>query len=80
MGNEQNNIDISLEKHCSICREKVLETGDDILSEKVVKKFDTYGQSALICNECLDLPIRCLKGSITLGEVIHRVRALRGLS
>ncbi|MHA1145002.1 MAG: hypothetical protein ACTSRW_09725 [Candidatus Helarchaeota archaeon] len=71
-------MDKNLMNYCSICGEKILDTGDEVLSEKVLKRHEKYGNNALICHDCLDLPLRCFKGTITLGEVIHRVRALRG--
>ena len=66
-------------RYCAICGEKVLEKGDEVLSEKICKQHEVYGGHAVICHECLEIPIRCFKGTITLSEVIHRVRALQGM-
>ena len=56
---------------CAICGEKLQNGKGDR------KKFETYANYAKICYECLFLPIKCVKGDITLNEVIRRVSLLR---
>ena len=59
-------------KLCSVCGEKLL---DD--KGKQIRKYETYANYAKICYDCLFLPIKCVKGNITLNEVIRRVSLLR---
>ncbi|MFX0134360.1 MAG: hypothetical protein ACFFDN_12040 [Candidatus Hodarchaeota archaeon] len=56
---------------CAICGHKLI---DDKGKEK---KFEIYAKYAKICYECLFLPIKCIKGNITLNDVIRRVSLLR---
>jgi len=57
-------------KHCIICGEKTIE------GNQILKKFEIYGGYGIICHDCLNIPIRCIKNNITLSELIHRVRLL----
>lgn len=57
--------------YCFICNNKLIE------NEKKIKSFEIYGGYAKICHECLNLPIRCLKGKLSLAEVIRRLKILR---
>lgn len=57
---------------CAVCGEKLTdEEGVEL------KKYEIYANYAKICYECLLLPIRCIKGTITLSEIIRRVNLLR---
>lgn len=56
---------------CAICGEKVID------DKREQKKFEIYANYAKICYDCLFLPIKCVKGNITLNDVIRRVSLLR---
>ena len=56
---------------CFICGESILD------EDRIIKKHETYGGYVKICYDCLNVPIKCLKGNITLAELIHRVKNLR---
>ncbi|MHA1301468.1 MAG: hypothetical protein ACTSO9_18760 [Candidatus Helarchaeota archaeon] len=57
---------------CAICGEIIID--DEGFH---VKKYETYANYAKICYDCLFLPIKCVKGNVTLNEVIRRVSLLR---
>ncbi|MBD3227330.1 MAG: hypothetical protein GF329_04005 [Candidatus Lokiarchaeota archaeon] len=61
----------NLSNYCFICGEKVIE------NDNKLKAFETYGGYAKICFDCLNLPIRCLKGKMSLAEIIRRLKILR---
>ncbi|MHA1380673.1 MAG: hypothetical protein ACTSRG_20080 [Candidatus Helarchaeota archaeon] len=61
-----------MKKICIICGEKVIDDEGTTL-----KKYETYAKYSKICYDCLFLPIKCLKGNITLNEVVRRVSLLR---
>ncbi len=64
-----------MEKKCKVCA----VCGDNLIDEAGMeqKKHEIFANYARICYECLHLPIRCVKGTITLNEVIRRISLLR---
>ncbi|MHA1784824.1 MAG: hypothetical protein ACTSVY_11365 [Candidatus Helarchaeota archaeon] len=61
-----------MNKSCVICGEIVIKDGD------IFKKHEKLGTDGYLCQDCLSIPIRCIKSSITLSEILHRIRTLRG--
>ncbi|NVM01645.1 MAG: hypothetical protein HWN67_04890 [Candidatus Helarchaeota archaeon] len=60
-----------IKNSCAICGEKLIDDKGE------QKKFETYASYAKICYDCLFLPIKCVKGNVTLNDVIRRVSLLR---
>lgn len=65
------NDNIKYSNYCFVCKDKLID------GNSVIKKFETYGGYAKICHECLDLPVKCIKTSMTLAEMIRRLKFLR---
>ena len=59
-------------KICAVCGDLIIDKDG---TEQ--KKHEIYAGYAKICYECLFLPIKCVKGNITLNEAIRRVSLLR---
>ena len=59
---------------CFVCGEKVLDCSDEQVT--VIKEYIEYDY-AYVCYDCLNLPIKTYKNSITLAEHLHRLKMLR---
>ncbi|NHI92493.1 MAG: hypothetical protein EAX96_08310 [Candidatus Lokiarchaeota archaeon] len=61
-----------MDKNCIIC-------GDILIREnETIKKHESLGLRTSICQDCLSIPIRCTKSTMTLSEILHRIRVIRG--